>query len=173
MGTLPVGSGNQLGLRDSSFVGDSRSSLSGGVRKLVLGLGPVQEMCLGCGGWGEALRPNWGRLGEALPPGKVALRLWRLGKTANNSAHQRASSRLAALMKVTRSGDVRAKECGWPVTCSAPVTSSTLHMSTEPWGTVSGCKKIYVLKSLAVHERKRNLNAEEFSVTLGIRVIDF
>lgn len=139
MGTVWVGSGTQIGRDVSSLEGDSFSSFSGGVVKFVLGLGPVQDRCLGLGGCGEALLPSCGRLGEARPPGKVAFRLCRRGKTASNSAHQRASSLLAALTKVTRSGLVRARECGWPVTCSAPVTSNTLDMSTDPCGTVSGC----------------------------------
>lgn len=120
------------------FAVASRSSLRGGVVKLALGLGPIHERCLGLGGWGDALLPSCGKLGDALPPGKVALRLWRLGNTASNSAHQRASSRLAAFTKVTLSGPVSAREWGCPVICSAPVTSKTLDMSTEPWGTVSG-----------------------------------
>lgn len=134
MMTFPTGSGNQFDFDPefSSFGGLSLSSFKGGVVKFVLGLGPVQDKCLGLGGWGEALLPSCGKLGEALPPGKVAFLLCLLGKTAKSSAHHLASSLLAALTNVTLSGLVRAREWGCPVTCSAPVTSKTLDMSTEP-----------------------------------------
>lgn len=71
MGKFFVGSGIHFGLW-SSFGGDSLSSLRGGVSKFVLGLGPVvvHDRNLGLGGWGEALLPSWGRLGDALPPDK-------------------------------------------------------------------------------------------------------
>ena len=117
-------SGTHAGLI-SSLGTETFPSFSVDAVKFILGLGPVQEKCLGLGGCGDALLPSWGKLGEALPPGNVALRLWRLGKTASNSAHQRASSLLAAFTNVTLSGPVRASECGCPVTCSAPVTSNT------------------------------------------------
>lgn len=122
----------------ASSLGGSLSSFNGGVVKFVRGLGPVQDKCLGLCGCGDALLPNCGKLGEARPPGNVAFLLCRRGNTANSSAHHLASSLLAALTNVTRSGLVSAKECGCPVTCSAPVTSNTLDISTEPCGTVSG-----------------------------------
>lgn len=152
IGTCPVDSGTHPGLGVSSLGGDSLSSFNGGVSKFVLGLGPVQDKCLGLGGCGDALRPNWGRLGEALPPGKVAFLLWRRGKTAKSSAHQRASSLLAALTNVTLSGLVRAREWGWPVTCSAPVTSSTLDISTEPWGIVSGYEIRQIVRACSCYK---------------------
>lgn len=60
----------------SSFGGDSRSSFRGGVSKFVRGLGPVTERWRGRGGWGDALRPSCGRLGDALPPMQNLFDFW-------------------------------------------------------------------------------------------------